>query len=162
MKEHDINKILDYLTDEQSASGKDAAEKHLESCTLCCEEMGRINDTLKLLDNLKEEEPSVKVFENIMTDISCTLPREANIPAEPHYIKILMAVLPVLSLALIVWLVNSNLDSILDWDKLKNFWLFNVLGTLGVSIGIVVLGASFLSLSLMPVIFFEQLKEKNI
>jgi hypothetical protein len=162
MEDHDINNIVDYLADEQSVHNRDAAEKHFASCTHCRVEMEKVNGTLRLLDALEEEYPSEKVFENIMADISCTLPQECKTKAEPLYIKILQVVVPVLSLALIVWLVNSNLDSILDWDRLKSFWLFDILGTLGVSIGIVVLGAGFLSLSLMPVIFFEQLKEKNI
>jgi hypothetical protein len=162
MEEHNINEIFDFAAGELSGTKEEKFKKHLAECSSCSKEIEEITGALKLLDASVDELPSDSVFNNIIADISSTLPQENKVPEKSIAVKIFEFVLVALCFTAVVFLVNNLLGHVFDWEELKTFWFFGFIGRIGVSIGIVFAVATFFTLALLPVIFFEQLKGKNI
>jgi hypothetical protein len=162
MEEHIQNIIPEYLTGELTHAGFEKAEKHIAECHVCAKEEEEIKRMLNMLDSLDSEEPSDNIFEKIIEDISNTIPEGKTLKRRPFSVKIFQIALGMVFLLIAVMVLNANLDLIINWDKIKVYWFANLIGSIGVSIGIVILVSLFFFLAIMPVLLFEQLKEKNI
>lgn len=162
MEEHIQHIIPEYLSGELTDAEIEKAEKHFEECPACASEVKEIKDIFNILECLEDEEPSDLIFEKVIEDITPSMLPEIQPEEKPFAVRLIIGFLIVAAAAGFVFIINLLVSSIPVWEEVKKISILGSLGSLGVSICIVIGAGAFLSLSIMPVIFMEKLRGKNI
>ena len=155
------NHVLDLYFMEGNEDELKEAREHLESCESCREYFAEIKDSMNLLDNLENEEPDAKVFDNILSKVSDSVPKPAKQNSGIQVIPILQIAFGQILLFAIIYILNLKLSLSSFWIKISDYWFFQYIGSMGIAIIIVLSIGSFVTLSLAPILLFEAKDKKS-
>jgi hypothetical protein len=137
-----------------------AIRKHLETCDGCRDYYASIKNTMDILDKLEEEKPAESVFDKVLIEVSGSAPELVRQKMPVSLFPILKIALGQIFLFGIIYILNLKLPFFPVWGKISDYWLVQTIGSIGISIIIVLCIGTFLTLSFAPILFLES-KDKR-
>ena len=155
------NHVLDLYFMEGTDDEIKEAREHLETCESCREYFTEIKDSMNILDNLEDEEPDVKVFDNLLSKVSDSVPKPAKQNSGIQVIPILQIAFGQIFLFAVIYILNLKISLSSFWSQIRDYWLIQYIGSVGIAILIVLCVGSFITLSLAPILLFESKDKKS-
>ncbi|MFH1194982.1 MAG: hypothetical protein V1720_04680 [bacterium] len=155
------NNVLDLYFREGSESQRNATREHIEKCVVCQKYFAELKQTMGALDKLDDDQPSVKVFENIMADVSTSVPKPVKQKAGMPVVPILQIAFGQIFLFAVIYILNLKLTLAPFWNAIRDNWFVKSFGGYGIAVIIVLCIGSFISLSLAPILLFESKGKKK-
>lgn len=153
------NKVLDLFFNEGSQHHKSEIRGHVENCAACREYLTQLKNTSEKLDRWEDERPSSKVFENILADVSSSIPKPVRQKQNSPLLAILQIAFGELFLIAIIYILNMKLTLAPFWNSIRNNWLVDSIGSVGIAVIIVLIAGTFIALSLAPILLYESRKK---
>lgn len=161
MKCDNKHNLLDLYFLEGNENRHSDTKQHLEECEKCREYISSIKQTMAVLDKIDEEKPSPKVFENILAEVSVSVPQPVKRKPGVQLVPILQIAFGEIFLFAIIYFLKIQLTNAPIWKSIQNHWLIQSIGGVGLSVIIVLLVGSFITLSIAPVLLFESESRKK-
>jgi hypothetical protein len=155
------NNLLDLYFLEGNGHNHSEIKAHVEACENCREYLGILKQTMNLLDKIDEEVPAPKVFQNILSDVSVSIPKPAKRRTGVELIPILQIAFGEIFLFSLIYFLKIQLTAMPIWKAIQNHWLVQSIGSVGISIILVLLVGSFMTLSIAPILLFESNERKS-
>lgn len=155
------NHLLDLYFLEGKESEYSELKQHITECENCRKYLGTLQQTMNLLSELEDEEPGKELFDNILSGISPSPPQPAARKKEVGIIPVLQIVFGEIFLFAIIYFIKLQITVIPIWKSIEKYWIIQSIGSIGVSVILVLAAGSFIALSLAPVLLFESEKRNS-
>lgn len=155
------NKILDFYFSEGTESELNNIREHINKCSSCQLYLSEIKQTMCKLEKLEDQAPPENVLNRIIAEVSVSVPKPAVKERTTPVTSILQIALGQIFLFALIYIVNSSAVITKIWDSVKNFQLFQVLGSMGLTVIIVFGLGAFVTLAVAPVLLFESKNKKS-
>ncbi len=155
------NNLLDLYFLEGSDSHLSQIREHVQKCNECQEYLNTLKTTMDVLDKVEEINPSLKVFENILAEVSTSIPKPVLQKQGVPVIPILQIAFGQIFLLAIIYILNLKLTLSPFWNSIKDNWIVQSFGAFGIAFLVVVCIGTFITLALAPVLLFEAKERKS-
>jgi hypothetical protein len=155
------NYLLDLFYLEGDEHKHSEIREHVKNCENCREYLGTLKKTMNVLNKLEDESPSPKILDNIITEISTSVPK-------PLVQKTGVQIMPILQIAFgqiflfgIIYFLKINISLMPAWKFIRESWIVQLLGSSGAAVIFVLFAGTFITLSLAPILLIESNKNKK-
>lgn len=155
------NHILDLYFREGNEDKYPEIKEHLERCESCKEYLTELRQTMGMLSELEEEEPSKDLFDNILSEVSVSVPKPAKKKTGVELVPVLQIAFGEIFLFSLIYFIKTQLTLMPLWKTLEKCWLVQSVGSVGISVIVVLIVGSFITLSLAPVLLMESDKRNS-
>jgi hypothetical protein len=155
------NHLLDLYFHEGKEDEHSQMKEHIAECDDCRENLDLLDKTMKMLSKLEDEEPSKDLFDNILSEVSLSVPKPAKKRTGIEIIPILQIACGEIFLFTLIYFIKIRLTSMPFWNALEKCWIVQSIGSAGVSVIVVLIVGSFITLSLAPVLLWESNKRNS-
>ena len=155
------NNLLDLYFLEGDEHQYSDIREHVENCENCREYLGTLKKTINVLEKLEDENPSAKVLDNIIEEISTSVPKQVVQKSSIQIIPILQIAFGQIFLFGIIYFLKINIALMPAWKSIRESWIVQSLGSVGAAVIFVLFAGTFITLSLAPILLFESDKRKN-
>jgi predicted anti-sigma-YlaC factor YlaD len=152
------NNLLDLYFLEGDEHKLSKIRAHAENCNNCRYYLGSLKETLDMLDVLEVEEPSEKVFDKIIQEISDSSARQLRQKDRGILIPILEIVLGQILIFITIYFMKIYINSMPVWKTIRENWIMQSLGSTGAAVILILIVGIFIALSLAPILIFESKK----
>jgi len=156
------NQLLDLYFSEGSEQEMNEVREHVADCENCRAYIASIKDTMDTLDKLENEEPSAKVFDNILAEVSESVQKPAVRKSGVQLTSILQIAFGEILLLALIYFLKIQISKMSLWGTVQNHWLVQFLGSGGIAVIIVLFAKIFVTLSLEPILIIESNEEKSL
>jgi len=153
------HELLDLYFHEGEEDRWSELSEHAARCAECRMYLSSIKHTMKMLSVLGEEEPAQHVLNNILAEVSVSQPKAA-------YKKTGVDVVPVLQIAFgeifvfaLIYFIKIQLSVSTLWETVARYPIVQSIGSLGVSVILVLIAGSFITLALAPILLMDANKK---
>jgi hypothetical protein len=150
-----VHQLLDLYFHEGNEEALAEVNAHASRCAECRMVLGTFKRTLRSLSILEEEEPPAAVLPAILEEVSASRPKQA-------YRRTGVDVVPVLQIAFgeilvfaLIYFVKIQLSAAPIWEVIGRIPFLRSIGSVGVSVALVLLAGSFITLALAPVLLMD-------
>ncbi|MGE5499626.1 MAG: hypothetical protein ACM3Q2_16225 [Syntrophothermus sp.] len=161
MDHENKNHLLDLFFLEGKETEYSELKEHVAGCENCREYLCSLQQTMNMLSRLEDEEPGKNVFNNILSDISPSVPIPSNRKKVLGLMPVLQIVFGEMFLFALIYFIKLQITIMPFWKSIENNWIIQSIGSIGVSVIIVLAAGSFIALSLAPVLLFESEKRNS-
>lgn len=156
-----INKheLLDLFFHEGTEARLSELSEHAAHCAECRVYLATTKQTMNLLGALGEEAPPETVIANILEQVS------VSHPIPPHK-KTGLNVVPVLQIAFgeifvfaLIYFIKIRISFTPFWEFMEQYRIVQSIGSLGISVILVLLAGSFITLALAPILLMDSNKK---
>jgi len=155
------NHLLDLYFTEGNPDELNEIREHVTGCENCKEYLASIKGAMNLLGNLKTEEPSANVFENILAEVSESVQKPAVRQSGVQVTSILQIAFGQIFLFSLIYFLKIQITLMPFWITIQKHWLVKSLGSSGIAVILVLIAGIFITLSLAPVLLFESNRNRN-
>jgi hypothetical protein len=155
MSHENKDTLLSLFYHEASPQEEQGAREHLAACEDCREYMQVLSRMNSALNQWQDEKPLPDTFDRILANIPPEQPAviytRPAISARPIF-NIAFALLFIL---LLIYFVQSRITMLPIWRTFEQYWFIQALGSFGF-VALAFFGiATFFTLSLAPILFFD-------
>jgi hypothetical protein len=155
------NYPLDLFFLEGDEHGHTEVREHIANCENCREYFGSLKKTMSVLGKLENEKPSPKVLDNILEEISTSVPNQVVQKSGIQILPILQIAFGQIFLFAVIYFLKINIALMPAWKSIRESWIVQSVGSIGAAVIFVLVAGTFITLSLAPILFFESIKNKN-
>jgi hypothetical protein len=109
------------------------------------------------IDKLEEEEPPQYILTKIINEVSASVPKQAK-KKNASLTSILQIALGQIFIFLIMYILNTKIEISELWNSIKSYWIFQLIGSMGVTIFIVFAAGVLVTLAMAPILLLESKK----
>lgn len=155
------NQILDLYFHEGNIEEHPEIKEHIASCESCREYLGTLSRTMDMLSELEEEEPSKDLFNNILSEVSVSIPKPSKKRTGVELMPVLQIAFGEIFLFSIIYFIRIQITSMALWKTIEKCWIVESIGSVGLSVIIVLIAGSFITLSLAPILLMDSDKRNS-
>ena len=149
------NHLLDLYFLEGSEHELNEIREHVANCENCREYLASVKGAMDLFDRLENEAPSENVFDNILAEVSESVPKPSVRRSGVQLTSILEIAFGQIFLFALIYFLKIQITKTSLWSTVQNHWLVQSLGSTGIAVIIVLIAGTFITLSLAPILLFE-------
>jgi len=154
------NHLLDLFFLEGNETNHSEVKEHLENCPECREYFRLLNQSMNLLDLLEEEDPSGSIFSKILDEVAISRPKTVQYKSSIPVIPILQIAFGEIFIFSLIYFLKIQLTIIPFLKNIQDHWIFQAVGSMGISVLLVLAAGSFITLAIAPVLLFESNEKK--
>jgi len=155
------NHLLDLYFLEGNEHEHSEMREHVANCQSCREYLGTLKETMSMLDKLEEKEPSPVIFDNILAEVSVSIPKPVKQKTGVQVIPILQIAFGEIFLFSLIYFLKIQITLMPAFKAVQNHWLVQSIGSVGIAVLIVLTLGTFITLSIAPVLLFESKERKS-
>lgn len=155
------NHLLDLYFLEGSGQEHSEMREHVSNCENCREYLNTLKDTMKMLDIVEDKESTPNSFGGILAEISISIPQPVLRKSGVQVIPILQIAFGQLFLFSIIYFLKIQITLMPVWKVLQKHWIVQTIGSVGISVLIVLIAGTFITLSLAPILLSEAKESKS-
>ncbi len=155
------DRLLEYYYREAGEQEMKTIQDHVNVCPECTRYLNALEQTSGILSRLREEAPTVCVFDLIIKahdPVPERLKAQKTTGSLVPYLKIAGAVSAVMAL---VFFFHDRVTLLPFWQIVNNLWLFQKIGTFGLMIMAFFLVGSFITMAMAPVLLLNSEDQKK-
>jgi hypothetical protein len=153
------NQLLDLFFHEGEDDRLSELSSHAAHCADCRTSLAAMKRTLNLMSELREEEPAESVIRNILADVSVSHPKPSPRKAEVDVVPILQIAFGEIFVFALIYFIKIQISFTSFWQAVDQYRILQSIGSLGVSIILVLLAGSFITLALAPILLMDANKK---
>jgi hypothetical protein len=156
-KKNDLLKL--YFAEGSETELADLRE-HMNHCSICQNYYGTLKQTMCKIDKLEDEEPPQYILTKIINEVTTSVPKPAK-KKNAALTSILQIALGQIFIFAVIYILNSKIEISELWSVIKSYWLFQLIGSVGITIFIVFIAGVLVTLAMAPILLFESEKRKQ-
>lgn len=156
-REYHENKdtLLSLFYQEASPPEEQRARQHLAACEDCREYMQALSRMNLALSQWPDEKPLSGTFDKILANIPPEQPRAIYVRPAISARPIFNIAFALIAILLLIYFVQSQINTLPIWQSLAQWWIVQTLGSFGF-VALAFFGiATFITLSLAPILYFD-------
>jgi predicted anti-sigma-YlaC factor YlaD len=149
------HQLLDLYFHEGEPGRMAEINEHAARCTECRIYLASIKQTLSLLSEVGEEEPSANVMTGILSEIAVSQPKLSHNKTGVNVVPIIQIAFGEILVIALIYFIKIQISFSSLWEILGQYRIVQSIGSLGVAVIIVLLAGSFITLALAPILLME-------
>lgn len=133
--------------------------EHAAHCHECRMFLSSMKRTMGMLSALAEEEPPPQVLDRILTEVSASHPKPAAVQTGVRLVPVLQIAFGEIFLFALMYFIKIQISFSWLEDWIMRYPVIRSIGSMGVSVIIVLLAGSFVTLALAPILLMESNKK---
>jgi hypothetical protein len=153
------HELLDLYFHEGKDDRLSELSEHAAHCAECRVYLAAIKRTMGMLSRLEDETPPEAVLTKILADVSVSQPAPAHKKTGVDVVPILQIAFGEIFVFALIYFIKIQLSFTSIWEAVEQYRIVQSIGSLGVSVILVLLAGSFITLALAPILLMESNKK---
>jgi hypothetical protein len=151
--------MLDLYLHEGSDDRLLELNEHAARCAVCRMSLSRIKQTVKLLSVVGDEEPAGHIIDDILSEVAASQPKPVRRKTGVEVIPVLQIAFGEIFVFALIYFIKIQLSMTSIVDAVNQVPVLRTIGTLGVSVILVLIAGAFITLALAPILLMDSEKK---
>lgn len=154
------NQLLTLFFHEGEKEEEERTQNHVNECKDCQDFLQTLKQTDHTLGNWSDELPDQDMFASILKDLPET--GKQSTMAKSYSLKpMILIVFAIMTFMATIFLIHNKISSLQIWQTVKEWSIFQLVGTFGVTSILLIMVGIIISLSILPILIIEQSSSKS-